>query len=361
MDILFIIIFVALLYVLYHMSSKHMAYSKRVFVGLGLGILLGAIIQAVLGTESATTQNIVDWISIVGGTYVRLLQMLVVPLIFVSLVTAFTQMQGKANIGKITTNILSVLMVTVMISAVVGIGSILLFNLDGAEFTQGAQEAERIAGLQEATSSVEDLSLPQQIVSFIPSNIFEDLAGSRPTSTIAVVIFSALVGTAYLGVARKHPEEALTFKKIIDALHHIVMRMVTLVLRLAPFGILALMTKMVATSSITALINMGTLLIASYLAFFIMFVIHGIIIAAHGLSPMTYFKKAWNAISFAFTSRSSAATMPLNIETQREALGVDSTTANFAASLGMSIGQNGCAGIYPAMLVAIIAPTVGLN
>ena len=361
MDILFIIIFVALLYVLYYMSSKHMAYSKRVFVGLGLGILLGAIIQAVLGTESATTQNIVDWISIVGGTYIRLLQMLVVPLIFVSLVTAFTQMQGKANIGKISTNILTVLMVTVMISAVVGIGSILLFNLDGAEFTQGAQEAERIAGLQEVNASVEGLSLPQQIVSFIPSNIFEDLAGSRATSTIAVVIFSALVGTAYLGVARKHPDEALTFKKIIDALHHIVMRMVTLVLRLAPFGILALMTRMVATSSVTALINMGTLLIASYLAFFIMFMIHGVIIAVHGLSPMTYFKKAWNAVSFAFTSRSSAASMPLNIETQREALGVDSTTANFAASLGMSIGQNGCAGIYPAMLVAIIAPTVGLN
>lgn len=361
MELIFILIFAALLYALYYLKQKHVAYSKRVFVGLGLGILLGAVIQATFGVDSSSTANIVDWMAIVGSTYVRLLQMLVVPLIFVSLVTAFTQMEGKANIGKISTNVLGVLMITVMIAAAIGISSVVLFNLDGAEFTQGAQEMERIASLQETNATVEDLSLPQQIISFIPSNIFEDLAGSRPTSTIAVVIFSALVGTAYLGVARKHSDEALTFKKIIDALHHIVMRMVTLVLRLAPYGILALMAKMVATSSVTALINMGTLLIASYVAFFIMFAIHAVIVAMHGLSPVTFFKKAWNALSFAFTSRSSAATMPLNIESQIEAMGVDSTTANFAASLGMSIGQNGCAGIYPAMLVAIIAPTVGMN
>ena len=66
-------------------------------------------------------------------------------------------------------------------------------------------------------------------------------------------------------------------------------------------------------------------------------------------------------MSFAFTSRSSAGALPLNIETQTKALGVDEATANFAGSFGLSIGQNGCAGVYPAMLATIVAPTVGIN
>ena len=79
------------------------------------------------------------------------------------------------------------------------------------------------------------------------------------------------------------------------------------------------------------------------------------------MNPATYFKKAFPVLSFAFVSRSSAGALPLNIETQHKALGVDSASANLAASFGMSIGQNGCAGVYPAMLATIVAPTVGID
>lgn len=72
-------------------------------------------------------------------------------------------------------------------------------------------------------------------------------------------------------------------------------------------------------------------------------------------------KKVFPVLSFAFTSRSSAGALPLNIETQTKALGVDDATANFAGSFGLSIGQNGCAGVYPAMLATIVAPTVGID
>lgn len=356
-----LVVFVAVLYLLAMMQRKHYSYTNRVFAGLGLGIVFGAIIQFIFGAESATTGTIIDWVNIVGSGYVSFLQMLVMPLIFVSLVRAFTEIEGGMNLGKIGGSVLGTLVITVMIAAVLGIATVLLFNLDGAEFTEGAAETARIASLEESQAQVADLSLPEQIVGFIPSNIFEDLAGGRPTSTIAVVIFSAIVGTAYLGVARKQPEEGEIFKKIIDALYAIVMRIVTLILRLAPFGIFALMTRMVATSSIFALLNMGTFIVASYAAIIVMFAIHALILAGFKVNPIQYFKKTWQVLSFSFTSRSSAGALPLNISTQKEALGVDSTTANFSASFGLSIGQNGCAGIYPAMLVAIIAPEVGLD
>lgn len=359
--LLTLIVFAILLFILYRMRTKHVKYATRVFTGLGIGIVFGAIIQIIFGADSSITQSLVEWLDIVGLGYVRFLQMLIMPLIFVSLVRAFTEMEGDSNIGKIGINVLAVLIITVMIAAALGITSVLLFNLDGAEFTRGAAESAQIAALQETQTQVEGMTIPQQILSFIPNNIFNDLAGLRGTSTIAVVIFSAFVGIAYLGVARKQPEHGDFFRKIIDSLHAIVMRLVTLVLRMAPYGILALMTKMVATSSPAALANMGTFLIASYFSVIVMFIIHGLILAAYKVNPIQYFKKVWTVLSFAFTSRSSAGALPLNIATQKEVLGVDATTSNIAATFGLSIGQNGCAGIYPAMLVTIVAPAVGMD
>jgi len=342
------------------MQKTHVKYAYRVFTGLGIGIVFGAIIQFIFGAGSSSTETIVGWLDVVGLGYVNFLQMLVIPLILVSLIRAFTEIEGESNVGKISFNVIGVLMITVMIASALGIIFVLLFNLDGAEFTQGAAESARIAELQQSQTQVADLTLPEQILNFIPSNIFFDLAGGRDTSTIATVVFSAIVGIAYLGVARKQPEQAKTFKAFIDSLHAIVMRIVTLVLRMAPYGILALMSKMVATSSINALINMGSFVVAAYAAIITMFIIHLLILAVHKVSPVQYVKKAWNVLSFAFTSRSSAGALPLNVATQK-AMGVDSTTANFSATFGLSIGQNGCAGIYPTMLVAVVAPTVGMD
>lgn len=362
MDILIVLaLFVAGLILINRLSAKHVKYAYRVFIGLGLGIIFGGVVQFFLGAESASTETAMQWINIVGSGYVSFLQMLVIPLILVSLIRAFTEVSGGKNIHKIGLNVLGVLMITVMIASALGIIFVLLFNLDGAEFTRGAAELARIEQLQEQTALVEDITIPEQIVAFIPKNIFQDLTGARGTSTIAVVIFATFVGIAYLGVARKQPEQAETFKAFIDAMHAIVTRLVTLVLRMAPYGIFALMTRMVATSSIQSLINMGTFVIACYGALFTMFLIHMLILAVYKVSPVQYLKKAWNVLSFAFTSRSSAGALPLNIATQTEALGVDPTTSNFSATFGLSIGQNGCAGIYPTMLVAIVAPTVGMD
>lgn len=196
---------------------------------------------------------------------------------------------------------------------------------------------------------------------FNPANIFEDFAGLRSTSTISVVIFSSFVGIAYMGIKRKDATNAATFKKGLDAVQAVIMRIVTLVLRLTPYGILALTTKMTATSSLQAILNLGVFVLASYAALFVVLILHSIILITQKVSPLTYFKKAFPVLSFAFTARSSAGALPLNIKTQTEALGVDSASANFAASFGVSIGQNGCAGVYPAMLATIIAPTVGID
>jgi L-cystine uptake protein TcyP (sodium:dicarboxylate symporter family) len=195
----------------------------------------------------------------------------------------------------------------------------------------------------------------------LPANPFLDFTGDRPTSTIAVVIFSAIIGIAFLGVKRKNPEQAEMFAKIVDTFYTIIMRVVTLILRLTPYGVLALMTKVTATSDYNAIMKLGKFVVASYAALIVMFIIHLLLLALAGLNPITYVKKSFPVLTFAFTSRTSAGALPLNIKTQTKELGVPEGIANFAGSFGLSIGQNGCAGIYPAMLAVMIAPTAGID
>ena len=364
-DILFIIVNIAVLLaiigLLIYMQKKHVSFSKRVFTGMGLGILLGVILQAIYGVGSEVLAATTDWYNIVGRGYVRLLMVIVVPLVMVSIIRAIINLEKTKELGKMAGWIIGILVSTAMIAAVVGIGSALLFDLNAEQIEAGQAENERAESLEARFTEMENQTTPQRILNFIPNNIFLDMTGDRPTSTIAVVLFSIIVGIAVLGVRRKNPEQADLFIKIVNSLYAVVMRIVTLVLRLTPFGVLALMTNMVASTNFAGIIELGKFVLASYVALIAMFIIHLILVGVFGLNPMTYLKKVIPVLGFAFTSRSSAGTIPLNIQSQREALGVDEGVANMSASFGATMGQNGCAGIYPAMLAIMIAPTVGID
>ncbi|RZT16425.1 hypothetical protein EV282_3532 [Fictibacillus sp. BK138] len=355
-----IAIMLILLGVLFYMQKKHVSFSKRVFTGLGLGILFGLVLQYGYGADSEVASKSTDWFNLVGGGYVTFLKMIVMPLVFISILSAFTRLNLKGNIGKLSGLIIGILVGTTAIAAVVGIGTSVAFDLEAVQIEQGDAETARGEQMEGTFEQVKDLTLPQQILSLLPANPFLDFTGARPTSTIAVVIFAAFLGVAYLGVKRKQEEHAELFAKIVDAFYSVIMRVVTLILRLTPYGVLALMTKTVALSDMGAIAKLGKFVIASYVALLIMFGIHLLLLTFAGLNPITYMKKSFPVLSFAFTSRTSAGALPLNIRTQKS-MGVPDGIANFSGSFGLSIGQNGCAGIYPAMLAVMIAPTVGID
>ena len=354
-------VFAAMLVLLKIMRSKGLSFTARVFTALGLGVLLGLGIQLLLGRDGDAATTALDWISIVGQGYIGLLKMLVMPLVFVAIVGAFTRAEVTEHFGRIAFAVLAVLLGTVTVAAVLGWGATVLTGLAHAGFLDAATpDAAELSSLASQQSEAASLTLPQEILSFIPTNPFADLAGARSTSTIAVVI-SAILGVAYLRLRDKDVEQADFFKSLIDSLYGIVMRIVAMVLGLTPYGILALIAKVMAASDYRAILGLGKFVLVSYGALLAVLCVHCLILLANRVNPATYFKKAFPVLSFAFVSRSSAGALPLNIETQHKALGVDSASANLAASFGMSIGQNGCAGVYPAMLATIVAPTVGID
>ena len=356
-----IVVLLALIGLLIWMQKKHFSFTKRVFTGLGAGIVLGALLQLIYGTGSEVLTETTEWYNIVGRGYISFLMMIVVPIVMVSIIQSIINLERTAELGKMSAWIIGILISTTMVAALIGIGTAIVFDLNAEQIEMGQAESERATSLETSLGEVEEQSTPQRILNFIPSNIFLDMTGERPTSVIAIVIFSIIVGIAVLGVRRKNPEQAEMFTKMVNAVYAVVMRIVTLVLRLTPFGVLALMANTVASTNFAGILELGKFVIASYVALLVMFILHLVLVGIFGLNPFTYLRKAFPVLGFAFTSRSSAGTIPLNIQAQKNSLGVEQGVANMSASFGATMGQNGCAGIYPAMLAVMIAPTIGIN
>lgn len=356
-----IIVLVIFIVILHMMARKHISFAKRVFTALGIGIVFGVLLHLIYGTHSNVITSTSDWFNIVGQGYVALLQMIVMPLIFISIVAAFTKIQIGEKFAKIGSLIFIFLIGTVTIAAIVGVVYALVFGLDASTINLGNAAQARGSEIAKQAKDLTAHTLPQQILELLPKNPFLDFTGQRATSTIAVVIFASFIGFAYLRVARKQPDHGELLKRAIDAIYSLVMAIVTFVLRLTPYGVLAIMANTLSTSDFGAIWTLGKFLIASYAALITMYIIHLIILSLLGISPIRYVKKTLEVLIFAFTSRSSAGALPLNVQTQTRRLGVPEGIANFAATFGLSIGQNGCAGIYPAMLAIMVAPVANVE
>ncbi|HHC9618075.1 TPA: L-cystine transporter [Staphylococcus aureus] len=356
-----IIVLVIFIVILHMMARKHISFAKRVFTALGIGIVFGVLLHLVYGTHSNVITSTSDWFNIVGQGYVALLQMIVMPLIFISIVAAFTKIQIGEKFAKIGSLIFIFLIGTVTIAAIVGVVYALVFGLDASTINLGNAEQARGSEIAKQAKDLTAHTLPQQVLELLPKNPFLDFTGQRATSTIAVVIFASFIGFAYLRVARKQPDHGELLKSAIDAIYSLVMAIVTFVLRLTPYGVLAIMANTLSTSDFGAIWTLGKFLIASYAALITMYIIHLVILSLLGISPIRYVKKTLEVLIFAFTSRSSAGALPLNVQTQTRRLGVPEGIANFAATFGLSIGQNGCAGIYPAMLAIMVAPVANVE
>ncbi|WP_428660214.1 L-cystine transporter [Photobacterium swingsii] len=354
-------IFALLIALLAKQQKTDQTLSKRVFTGLGLGVLFGGALQVIYGGGNAVIGSTLEYVNIVGSGYVSLLKMIIMPLIMVSIIGAIVKVKDSGSLGKISGLTIGILLATTAASAVIGLFVSHLFGLSAEGIVQGAREIARGELLETRLSTVEAISFADMIISFFPGNPFADLAGSRATSTIAVVIFSAFIGVAGLSVIRTQPELGASFEKFVQVAQEIVRTLVRMVLSLTPYGVLALMTKVVAGSNLDDILSLINFVMASYVGLGIILVMHLVLVSLVGVNPIRFLKKVLPVLTFAFTSRSSAGTIPLNIDAQVKQLGNGEGVANFSASFGATMGQNGCAGLYPAMLAVMIAPTVGIN
>lgn len=353
---LWLLPFIGILYGLFYWQRRESSLSRVVFAGLLAGVAYGWLLSF-----SPLGKDVLAWVNIVGNGYVQLLKMIALPLVFVSILAAVAKVERATAIGSISLSVISTLLITTAIAAFIGIVVANLFELNAASLVAGEAEIKRGAAMLENQGKAAALTIPSLLQSFIPSNITATLAGLGDTAMISAVIIASLLGIAALQVQRKDAAQGERIGLFIDTLQAWVLALVRMIIRLTPYGVAALMVKVMVSTNAGALVQLAKFFIASYIALALVLLVHALIIHLCGRKVPDYFKKVLPVLTFAFTSRSSAATIPLNIEAQTQSLNIATPIANFAASFGATIGQNGCAGVYPAMLAIMIAPTMGID
>lgn len=358
------LVFLGFYALLARFKKQKKTFNYRVLTALVAGLAFGGLVQLMLGFGTETTASFSSFISVFGKGYIKLLQMIVIPLVFVAMIASIMNVDGSGALSKIAPKIIGILIFTVSISALIGIASVYLFGIDANSLISSVSGSSAVEARTDAIATTQAAmtsnGLSGLFLSIIPSNIFDMLTGSQRTSTLSTVLFGMFLGYCALQVKKRKPEKVQSFVDFINAAKEVVLSMVREILKLTPYGVFALMTDFMMNNDLFALAEMGRFLLASYVAISVMFLVHLGMVSLFGLSPRQFMKKIWPVLVFGFGSRSSMAAIPLNVETQTRQLGVDEETANMSATFGTSIGQNGCAGIYPAMLAIMAAQVMGI-
>lgn len=337
-------------FILKQMQNRKISFSLRMLVGLVLGAVLGLAIQACGGFPTSPSEwmkEVTIWYGLVGSAFIAFIRMLVIPLIFVSIIKVIIDFAGKENLPKIAFRGIFWLLFTTGIACTLGIILANLFNLGASSAT-----TTMVFHAKHYTNLVDTL------LRLIPSNI---ISAMNSENIVGVVIFSALLGIAANRIEKKAPEAIGVFKNLIQGLYKIVMSVAMTIIKYMPYAVVALLARTIASNGIPAIIEVSNFVFAVYIATFVMVVIHVIIVTIHGVPPVMYIKKAFSTWLLAFTSRSSVGTLPMTISTLTNRMGVNNGTANLVGSLGSTMGMNGCAGFFPAMIAVMVAHMIGIE
>lgn len=327
-------------------TKKPMSLTGRVIFGMVAGILTGFAIRTLFADNGFVDTYIVNGLFEVGGQiFVASLKMLVVPLVFVSLVCGTSSLKDLSTLGRMGGKTLGFYIVTTAVA-------ITLALTMGNLFQPGAG-----ADLTAASSfqSAEAPSLGQVIINMFPTNPISAMAEGK---TLQVIVFAVLFGVA-ISAAGKPGERIAAF---FSDLNEVIMKLVAILMNLAPFGVFFLMAKLFTGLGLSAIINLAEyfLVLAGTL------ILHGLVTYSvmlkgfTGLSPITFLKKMEDAVMFAFSTASSNATIPVTMETVKNRMGVENRVSSFTVPLGATVNMDGTA-IMQGVATAFIAQAFNID
>ena len=322
---------------------RGLSLTGQILVALVLGILAGLALNA-WGT-AATDQYLVSGLfDMVGSLFVRALQMLVVPLVFVSLVCGTSSLADPSRLGRIGGKAILLYLLTTAMAISMALFLATLFEPgSGSSFPEIDYEAAN-------APSVKDV-----LVGLIPTNPVRAMANG---DMLAVIVFSILFGLSLTltGAAGQH------VKNFFFDLNEVVMKLVGLVMKLAPWGVFALIAEAIADFGADTLADLLDyfllVLVALLLHLFINYAI--LIRLLAGLNPMAFIWKMRSAMLFAFSTASSNATLPITLRTVTQRMGVKPTVASFTVPLGATINMDGTA-IMQGIATVFIANIYGVD
>ena len=327
------------LVLLWYLNKRKVSFSVRTLIGLGLGLIFGLTLKE----NSLIVEPI-------GKVYISLIRMVVITLVMVSIINSISNFEDSSKLKSLGIKAMGMLLGTTAIAGIVGIIFGNIFSVGKGIVFEGAENF-----------------VPKEIPSFM--EVFNDMLPTNPIKSMAegqiipVIIFALFIAFAIIMEEKKNKEKVAPFKAFINSFSTILMRITRIVLRLTPFGVFGLMTAVGAKNGVSTLMPLLTFVVAIYLALaFQILIVHSLfILIFKRRSPIKFFKGIWPAQVVAFTTQSSFGTLPVTIESLEDNIGVSSSTASFVASLGSTVGMNGCGGVFPAVVAIFVSNVFGIE
>lgn len=338
-------------------SPTKFSLTARIFIGMVAGIIIGSILQllfddsgdfsfSVFGLNVSTYAVLVDGIfHVIGQVFINSLKMLVVPLVFVSLICGIMNLSEPSKLGRLGGKSVLLYVGTTALAISLALVLALVFQPGvGVDLPTDANYAAKEAP-----------GLAQVIIDIFPDNPFASFTDGK---MLQVIVFAVLFGVAMA----MSGEPGQRIGKFFEDINSVIMKLVTILMNLAPWGVFALMAKLFAS------IDPGTIL--SLLKYFLLvlfvlalhaFVSYAVILKLlTGLNPIFLYRKMRDAALFAFSTASSSATLPVTLETATKKLGVNNSVASFTVPLGSTINMDGTA-IMQGVATVFIAQVYGVD
>jgi len=332
-----------------------------ILFGMGAGIVFG-LLAVLLGWHTFT----IDWIKPWGTIFIRLLKLIAVPLIIVSLINGISNLNDVSKLSRIGLKTIALYLVTTVIAITVGLAVVNITRPGKVLPAEKALEFQQryAANVQNNPDQQTDDGPLQFIIDVVPDNIFR--AMTENTSMLQVIFFSILFGISMILIPQ---EKTKPIKAFIDSLNEIVLQMIHLIMKIAPYGVFALIaaiTVEVAGDQIadTAALfgSLGLYALTVIIGLLLMvFVIYPIIISTLTVIGFKQFIKGLApAQLLAFSTSSSAATLPVTMECCEENLGVKKEVSSFVLPLGATINMDGTS-LYQAVAAVFLAQIYGMD
>lgn len=331
----------------------------RILIGMAAGILFG-FISVWTGTEQFTT----DWIKPWGVIFLRLLKMIAVPLILVSLIKGISSLSDITSLSRIGLKTVAVYVITTVIATSVGLGLVNIMQ-PGSVFPPEKQEEYRdkfmdqVEVRQESASDVKDAGPLQFVVDMIPENIFK--ATGDNSKMLQVIFFSIMFGIALVLVPGK---QTGVVKDFFAGINDVILKIVDMIMRFAPIGVLALMAALVVDYAGDADIfkALGMYMVTVVVGLFILIIFFYPVIARlfAGIRIPRFMRAVLPAQLVGFSTSSSAATLPVTLKQVTGELGVPKSIANFVLPVGVTINMDGTS-CYQAIAAVFIAQVFGID
>lgn len=329
----------------------------QVLVALFFGLLFGIFLGPETGIVDKTTADLItEWLSIPANLFLKIIQMIIIPLIFASIIRGLTSSGSIEQLQKIGLGAAVYFVVTTAIALTIGI--LVVTTIEPGSFIDSSLlresfELDDLEPVENYELTIHDI--PQSIIRIIPSN---PLSSFMSGEMLSIIVFALIIGVSMISLPKQSSQPILD---LLESVQKITMKVVSWAMRLAPFAAFGLIAGITSKVGLSALTGLGAYMITVVIGLAIMILVYMLIIKIFSKRPLfATFKMMKDPQLLAFSTSSSAAVMPLSIKTAEEQMKIKPKVSQFIIPLGATINMDGTA-LYQIVAVFFLAQLFGID